>query len=73
MKHHIVPDPALAERLAIRRREAGLTQNDVALRLRISESRVTKIETARIAPPADLVAAIEAVLAEAEGATGLPR
>lgn len=66
MRQHVVPDLALAERLAFRRREAGLTQNDIALRLRLSESRVTKIETARVAPSAEMVAAIEAVIAEAE-------
>jgi transcriptional regulator with XRE-family HTH domain len=66
MRPYSAPDIALAQRLATRRREAGLTQNDVALRLRVSESRMAKIETARVAPPPAMVAAIEAVLAEAE-------
>jgi transcriptional regulator with XRE-family HTH domain len=60
-------DPILAAQLAARRRAAGLSQNEVALRLGLSESVITKCETCRVPLSPERRAAIEDVLAEAEG------
>jgi predicted transcriptional regulator len=59
-------DPALAAQLAARRRAVGLSQNDLALRLGLSESIITKCETCRVPLSPERRAAIEQILAEAE-------
>lgn len=67
MKRTHAIDPILAAQLATRRRAAGLSQNEVALRLGLSESVITKCETCRVPLSPERRAAIEGVLTEAEG------
>jgi transcriptional regulator with XRE-family HTH domain len=46
------------------RERKGLTQNDIAMRLHVSESRIGKIESLRVGVTPDFLAEIERVLAE---------
>ncbi len=59
-------DSDTARRVATRRKAAGMTQNALALRVNVSESTITKIETLRVPLAPTLLAAIENALAEAE-------
>lgn len=45
-----------------RRRQLGLTQRQVADRLRVSRNRVTEIETGRFSPTLDLIGRLAAAL-----------
>jgi transcriptional regulator with XRE-family HTH domain len=68
MRRRLPLDRALARRLADRRRAAGLTQNDLALRLDVSESVICRWETLRAPIPPQALALVERALTSAEGA-----
>lgn len=59
MRRTIPIDPATAASLATRRRNAGLSQNQVALELGVSEAAISHMETARTPVSAATRAAIE--------------
>jgi transcriptional regulator with XRE-family HTH domain len=61
-------NPATARSLADRRRAAGLTQNDLALRLGVSESVVSRWETLRAPIRPEALARVEQILAGAQKA-----
>jgi DNA-binding transcriptional regulator YdaS (Cro superfamily) len=65
-------DPVLAAALAARRRAVGLSQNELALRLGLSESVITKCETCRVPVSPERRAAIERALAEAQSCRARP-
>ncbi len=59
MRRTIPINPQTAAAVAARRRMHGLTQNAVALEVALSESTISKIETARVPCPPQTAAAIE--------------
>ncbi len=51
--------PQIAAAIAARRKHHGLTQNAVALEVALSEATISKIETARVPCPPEMVVLIE--------------
>jgi transcriptional regulator with XRE-family HTH domain len=57
--------------LAARRRAAGLTQNDIALALGVSEATISKFETGRVGIAPATRSAIEHAIERLEQRTGI--
>jgi len=59
--------PQTAAAIAARRRQCGLTQNDVALEIGLSEGSISKIETARVPLTSETATAIEQAIQRLAG------